>query len=110
MASVTLKNIAAGPIERGLDLTINDREFVVLAGPCSSTIIRAIAGLDCLSKGEISFDDRRIDALGSKDRDVALLNRDYTPYPRLSVFDNLAIGLRRRNFAETEIKKRITAV
>jgi multiple sugar transport system ATP-binding protein len=110
MASVALKNVAAGPLESGLELTIKDREFVVLAGPATSTIIRAIAGLDGLSKGEIFFDDRRIDALAPKDRDVALLNHDYTPYPGLSVFDNLAVGLRRRSFAETEIKKRISAV
>ena len=104
MASVTLK------AENGLNLTIKDREFVVLAGPGTSAITRAIAGLDGVSKSEISFDDRRIDALAPKDRDVAFLNRDYTPYPTLSVFDNLAIGLRRRNFAEPEIKKRIAAV
>src|SRR4051812_30443251 len=110
MATVTLTNVAAGPIESGLDLTIKDREFVVLAGPGTSTIIRVIAGLDSLSKGEIFFYDRRIDGLVPKDRDVAFLSHDYTPYPRLSVFENLAIGLRRQNFAETEIKKRITAV
>jgi len=105
MASVTIKNL-----ESAFDLTIKDREFVVLAGPGTSAIIRAIAGLDGLSQGEIFFDDRRIDGLASKDRDIALLSHDYTPYPGLSVFENLAIGLRRRNFAETEIKKRITAV
>jgi multiple sugar transport system ATP-binding protein len=110
MASVTLKNVAAGAFESGLHLTIQDRQLVVLAGAVTSTIIRAIAGLDGLSKGEIFFDDRRIDTLAPKDRDVALLNHGYTPYPRLSVFDNLAIGLRQRNFAKTEIKKRITAV
>jgi multiple sugar transport system ATP-binding protein len=104
MASVTLKT------ENGLNLTIKDREFVVLAGPGTSAITRAIAGLDGVSKNEISFDDRRIDAFASKDRDVAFLSRDYRPYPALSVFDNLAIALRARNFAEPEIKKRIAAV
>src|SRR4051794_2137624 len=110
MAGVTLRNVAAGPIQGGLDLTIQDREFVVLAGPGISAIIRVIAGLDGLSKGEIFFEDRRIDALAAKDRDLALLDHDYTPYPRLSVFENLAIGLRRRNFADAEIKKRIAVV
>src|SRR6476659_2291099 len=110
MASVTLKNVAAGPIQSGLDLTIQEREFVVLAGPGTSAIIRAIAGLDDLSKGEIFFDDRRIDAVAAKDRDVAFLGHDYIPYPGLSVFENLAIGLRRRNFADAEIRKRITVV
>src|SRR5437762_7880350 len=107
MATVSLKNVAARTIENGVDLTIKDREFVVVAGPEGSTIIRVLAGLDRLSQGEVFFDDRRIDSLAPKDRDVALLNYDYTPYPRLSVFDNLAIEMRGRNFAETEIKKRI---
>ena len=104
MAGVTLKT------ENGLNFRIKDREFVVLAGPGTSAIARAIAGLDGVSTAEISFDDRRIDVLASKDRDVAFLSRDYTPYPTRSVFDNLAIGLRTRNFAEPEIKKRIADV
>jgi multiple sugar transport system ATP-binding protein len=113
MASVTLKKITAGPITTGLDLSIRDREFVVLAGPPgsgTSTIIRVIAGLDDSSQGEIFFDDRRVDGVAPKDRDLALVARDYIPYPRLSVFENIAIGLRRRNFGDAEIKKRIAAV
>ena len=113
MANVTLKNVTGKSIEGGLDLTIGDREFIVLTGPASSgssTIVRLIAGLDRVSQGEILFDDRRIDGLASKDRDVALVARDYTPYPRLSVFENLAMGLRRRNFADKEISKRIADV
>ncbi|HEX4640874.1 MAG TPA: ABC transporter ATP-binding protein [Chthoniobacterales bacterium] len=110
MATVTLKNIATGPIEGGLDLTIHDREFVVLAADGTSTILRLIAGLEDLHGGEILFDDRRVDTVAPKERDVAWLARNYTPYPGLSVFENLAIGLRGRNFAETEIKKRISAV
>jgi multiple sugar transport system ATP-binding protein len=113
MATVTLKKVTAGPIKNGLDLIIRDREFVVLSGPAgsgASTIIRLIAGLDDSSQGEIFFDDRRVDGVAPKDRDVALLTRDYTPYPRLSVFENIAVGLRRRNFGASEIKKRISAV
>jgi multiple sugar transport system ATP-binding protein len=113
MATVTLKRVTVGPITRGLDLTIRDREFVVLAGPRgsgASTIVRLIAGLEELSQGEISFDDRRVDGVSPRDRDVAIVSADYTPYPGLSVFENIAIGLRRRNFGDTEIKKRIAAV
>lgn len=113
MATVTLKNVGSGAIEHGLDLTIRDREFAVLCGPsCGkiSTIFRLIAGLEKPSQGEILFDDRRVNEAAPKDRDVALDTNDYAPYPRLSVFENLAIGLRRRKFAETEIKKRIEAV
>lgn len=113
MATVTLKNVSAGAIERGLDLTIRDREFTVLCGPVGSkisTIVRLIAGLEDASQGDILFDDRQVNAIPPKDRDVALVANDYVPYPRLSVFENVAIGLRRRKFAETEIKKRIDAV
>jgi multiple sugar transport system ATP-binding protein len=113
MATVTLKNVSAAGIERGLDLTIRDREFAVLCGPSRSgisTVIRLIAGLEEASQGDLLFDDRRVNAVPPKDRDVALVTNDYVPYPRLSVFENLAIGLRRRKFAETEIKKRIGSV
>jgi multiple sugar transport system ATP-binding protein len=108
MASVTLKNVSGGAIERGLDLTLGDREFVVLCA--ISTILRLIAGLEDVSQGDLVFDDRRVNDVAPKDRDTALVTHDYLPYPRLSVFENLAIGLRRRKFAEAEIKKRIDAV
>lgn len=106
MSAVTLKNIG------GVDLAIRDREFVVLTGPAdcgSSAIIRLIAGLAEISQGEILFDERRVN-VPPKDRDVALLSRDYTPYPRMTVSENLAIGLERRKFASAEIKKRVAAV
>ena len=107
MSAVTLKNIG------GVDLTIRDREFVVLTGPAgcgSSAIIRLIAGLAEISQGEILFDERRINDVPPKDRDVALLSHDYTPYPGMTVSENLAIGLERRKFASAEIKKRVAAV
>jgi multiple sugar transport system ATP-binding protein len=113
MANVTLKNVIAGPIRSALDLAIGDREFVVLSGPADSgvsTIVRLLAGLERVSEGEIFFDDRKVNGVLPKDRGVGLLARDSAPYPRLSVFDNLAIGLRRQKFAETEIQKRIASV
>jgi multiple sugar transport system ATP-binding protein len=113
MANLVLKNVRGGELESGLDLTIADREFVVLTGPEaqeSAAIVRLIAGLVDASEGDILFDDRRINDLPAKDRDVAFLSYDYEPYPRLSVYENLAIGLKRRQFAETEIKKRIASV
>ena len=113
MANLTLRNFTSGSIKGALDLAIRDREFVVLTGSAesgSSAVVRGIAGLEDVSAGEILFDDRPINGLAPKDRDVVLVAQDYTPYPRLSVFENLAIGLRRRNFAETETKKRIAAV
>jgi ABC-type sugar transport system ATPase subunit len=101
MATVTLKNVSGGAIEHGLDLIIRDREFAVLCGPnrfTISTIARLIAGLEDVSQGDIVFDDRRVNDVPPKDRDVAWVTNDYLPYPRLSVFENLAIGLRRRKF------------
>jgi multiple sugar transport system ATP-binding protein len=103
MASITLKNVPN-------DLAIRDREFVVLVGPGSSAIVRLIAGLENVSQGEILFDERKIHDSAPHDRDVALVSHDYLPYPGLSVFENLAIGLRRRKFSDAEIKKRIAAV
>ncbi|PYI90440.1 MAG: hypothetical protein DME97_17330 [Verrucomicrobia bacterium] len=107
MAAVTLKNIG------GLDLTIHDREFVVLAGPpgCgSSAIVRLMAGLADVSQGDILLDERRMNDVLPKNRDVALLLHDYTPYPAMTVSENLAIGLEHRKFATAEIRKRIAAV
>jgi multiple sugar transport system ATP-binding protein len=111
MANITLKNISAGAMKSGLDLTIPDRDFVVLTGsPESSTIVRLMAGLEEVSNGEILFDGRPVNDVAPKDRDVAFVAHDYTPYPNQSVFENLAVGLRRRKFADTEIRKRIAAV
>lgn len=113
MARVVLKNVGGPEFKSGLDLTIADREFVVLTGPDareSSAIVRLITGLANAPEGNILFDDRPINDLPPKDRDIAFLSHDYEPYPRLSVYENLAIGLKRRQFAETEIKKRIASV
>ncbi|HEY2138574.1 MAG TPA: ATP-binding cassette domain-containing protein, partial [Chthoniobacterales bacterium] len=107
MATVTLKNVG------GVDLTVGDREFAVLAGPpgCgSSAIVRSIAGLTEPVGGSIFFDDQPIDHLAPKDRDLAFLAHDYVPYPSLSVYQNLAIALERRKFANSEIRKRVANV
>jgi len=107
MASVALKNIS------GVDLTIHDREFVVLAGPegCGhSTILRMIAGLAEVSPVEILLAERRINEVPPAERDMAFLSGNYTPYPRMSVYENLAIALDHRRFAKPEISKRVLAV
>src|ERR1700748_1236327 len=112
MAHITLKKVRGNGIETALDLVVGDREFVVLTGPAGSgisAIVRLIAGLDDVSEGEILFDERRINDVAPKDRDVAFVAHDYAPYP-VTVFENLAIGLRRRNFADTEIRKRIASI
>lgn len=117
MASVVLKNISQFgrehfAAEGALDLEIQDREFIVLAGPDGSgksAILRLIAGLEEISHGDILLDDRCINDIRPHDRDIALVSHDYTPYPRMTVYENLAFGLERRKFAKTEIKKRIVA-
>jgi multiple sugar transport system ATP-binding protein len=106
MAKIILRNLGQ------LDLTIHDREFVVLTGPADSDcsrIVRSIAGLEEISTGEILFDDKPIQQLAPKDRDVAVLSHDYTPYPRMTVRQNIAIPLERRQFGKNEIEKRIAA-
>jgi multiple sugar transport system ATP-binding protein len=121
MASVSLKKVTKiYPGKNGrdvtavndLDLEIQDRELVVLAGPANSgisSIVRMIAGLEEVSKGDIFIGDRRASDLPPKDRDVALVPQDYTPYPRMSVYDNLAFGLKLRRFPSAEVKKRVAA-
>jgi multiple sugar transport system ATP-binding protein len=118
MAAVTLKNLSTLgggelPAGGGLNLEIRDREFVVLAGPAgcgNSTILRMIAGVEQVPHGEILLDNRRLNDVPPNGRDVALVSHDYVPYPLMSVYENLAFGLERRNFAKTEIKKRVLAV
>src|SRR5438552_13598690 len=108
MAQVTLKAVSkiySG--KNGIDLTavnnlnleIEDHEFVVLTGPAScgkSSVLRMIAGLEGISKGDIFIGDGRINDVPPKDRVVALVPDSYLPYPRMTVHDNLAFGLKRR--------------
>jgi multiple sugar transport system ATP-binding protein len=121
MANVSLRNLTRiYPGKDGrdrtavnnLNLEIQDREFVVLAGPshCGiSSIVRMIAGLDDVSKGDLFIGDRRANDLPPKDRDIAMVSQDYAPYPRMSVYENVAFGLKRRKFPTAEIKKRVQA-
>lgn len=119
MAKVTLTNVTkvnpgkdgrGGTAINDLNLEIQDREFVILVGPpgCGiSSIVRMIAGLDHASKGDISISDRRINNLPPRDRDIAMVSRNFVPYPRMSAYDNLTFGLKLRKFSDPEIKKRV---
>jgi multiple sugar transport system ATP-binding protein len=121
MANVSLRNLTRiYPGKDGrdrtavnnLNLEIQDREFVVLTGPSHSgisSIVRMIAGLDDVSEGDVFIGDRRANDLLPKDRDVAMVSQDYAPYPRMSVYENLSFGLKRRKFPSAEIKKRVQA-
>lgn len=85
---------------RRIGLTIEDGEFLVLVGPSGcgkSTLLRSIAGLEAITGGEIWVGDRRVDHLPPKARDVAMVFQSYALYPHLSVYDNIAFGLRRLN-------------
>lgn len=123
MASVLLKNItkifppeAAStqaearpkdidrPVLEDINLTIADGEFMVLVGPSGcgkSTLLRLISGLETLTSGKIWVGDRNVDALPPKQRDIAMVFQSYALYPHLSVYDNLAFGLRRARSTST---------
>jgi len=119
MANVSLKTVSkVYPGGKGGDiaavdnvsLEIGDREFVVLVGPSrcgKSSILRMIAGLEEISKGDIFIGDRCVNDVPPKDRAIAMVFQDYALYPHMSVYDNMAFGLKLRKFGKTEIKKRV---
>ncbi len=120
MAKVSIRNVSK--IYRGekgrdviavddVSLEIGDREFVVLVGPSGcgkSTTLRMIAGLEEISRGDILIDDRRVNDLAPKDRDIAMVFQNYALYPHMSVYENMAFGLKLRKHPKAEIKKRVT--
>jgi multiple sugar transport system ATP-binding protein len=95
---------------KDVDLAIADRELVALVGPSGcgkSTTLRMIAGLEDISSGEIRIGGRVVNALPPKDRDVAMVFQNYALYQHMSVYDNLAFGLRNKKRPEDDIKKEI---
>ena len=93
-----------------IDLEVADREFIVLVGPSGcgkSTTLRLIAGLEEITSGEIRIGGRVVNELEPKDRDIAMVFQDYALYPHMSVYENMAFGLRYRKYAKAEIKKRV---
>src|SRR5205814_6879205 len=94
----------------GLNLTIEDKEFLVLVGPSGcgkSTTLRMIAGLEEISRGTISVDGRIVNDLEPKDRDVAMVFQNYALYPHMTVYENMAFGLKLRKYPKSEIEKRV---
>ena len=92
------------------DLDIEDREFVVLVGPSGSgktTLLRIIAGLEHVSAGDVLFDDVRVNDVDVGDRDIAMVFQNYGLYPHMSVYDNMAFGLRRRRLSTADIDARV---
>jgi multiple sugar transport system ATP-binding protein len=95
---------------KGIDLDIADEEFVVLVGPSGcgkSTTLRMIAGLEEITGGEILIAGEVVNDVPPRDRDIAMVFQNYALYPHMSVFDNMAFGLKLRKFPKAEIKRRV---
>src|SRR5436190_3482675 len=114
MARVLLKNLNKKYDDvhavKDVNLEIRDREFVVLVGPSGcgkTTTLRMVAGLEEISSGEIQIDEQRINELAPMDRDIAMVFQNYALYPHMSVYDNMAFGLRMRKFGRDEIERRV---
>ena len=113
MASLSLRGIYKrypGGVVAVSDFTMNikDKEFIVLVGPSGcgkSTTLRMIAGLEEISEGEMFIGDRLVNDVAPKDRDIAMVFQNYALYPHMSVFDNMAFGLKLRKVPKDEIKK-----
>jgi len=92
------------------NLHIQDKEFIVFVGPSGcgkSTTLRMIAGLEEISKGDFYIDDKRVNDVAPKDRDIAMVFQNYALYPHMNVYDNMAFGLKLRKFPKAEIEQRV---
>jgi len=116
MASLSLQHIYK-KYEGGVvavsdfNLEIADKEFIILVGPSGcgkSTTLRMIAGLEDISEGEIYIGERLINDVLPKDRDIAMVFQNYALYPHMTVFDNMAFGLKLRKLAKDDIKRRVS--
>jgi len=95
-----------------VDLEIRDGEFLVLVGPSGcgkSTVLRMIAGLEEITEGTMKIGDRVVNDIAPKDRDIAMVFQNYALYPHMSVFDNMAFGLKLRKLPKDEIRRRVEA-
>ena len=94
----------------GVTTEVADGEFIVIVGPSGcgkSTLLRMVAGLEAITSGEIAIGDRVVNALEPKDRDIAMVFQNYALYPHMSVFDNMAYGLKIRGFTKDDIRARV---
>ena len=115
MAQVSIRKVVKsyeGGVQavKGIDLEIADEEFVVLVGPSGcgkSTTLRMIAGLEEISGGEIWIGGDVVNDVPPRDRDIAMVFQNYALYPHMSVFENMAFGLKLRKFPKAEIKRRV---
>ena len=118
MASISLRNVVkryrTGKTElqviHGVNAEITDREFIVIVGPSGcgkSTLLRMVAGLEEISEGDIAIGDRVVNDLEPAERDIAMVFQNYALYPHMTVFDNMAYGLKIQKLPIEEIKQRV---
>ena len=115
MASLNLKNIykvydSGVTAVTDFNLDIEDKEFIVFVGPSGcgkSTTLRMIAGLEEISKGELYIDGELVNNRAPKDRDIAMVFQNYALYPHMTVYDNMAFGLKLRKMPKPEIDQRV---
>lgn len=116
MANLSLKNIYKkyqGDVVAVSDFNaeIQDKEFIILVGPSGcgkSTTLRMIAGLEEITDGELYIDNKLVNDIAPKDRDIAMVFQNYALYPHMTVFENMAFGLKLRKTPKDEIKRRVT--
>src|SRR6202011_5211141 len=95
---------------KDVNLEIRDKEFLVLVGPSGcgkTTTLRMVAGLESITSGEVVIGNRVVNELPPMDRDIAMVFQNYALYPHMSVYDNMAFGLKMRKFDRAEIGKRV---
>ncbi|MFO1282762.1 MAG: sn-glycerol-3-phosphate import ATP-binding protein UgpC [Burkholderiales bacterium] len=114
MAKVEFRNVrksyGALQVIHGVDARVADGEFIVIVGPSGcgkSTLLRMVAGLEAITDGEIVIGDRVVNTLEPKDRDIAMVFQNYALYPHMSVYDNMAYGLRIRGMSKPDIDERV---
>ncbi|HRI46879.1 MAG TPA: sn-glycerol-3-phosphate ABC transporter ATP-binding protein UgpC [Ignavibacteriaceae bacterium] len=115
MAEVKLVNVnkiyeGCNTAVRDVSFEIKDKEFVVLVGPSGcgkSTTLRMVAGLEEISTGELYIDNKLVNDVSPKDRDIAMVFQNYALYPHMTVYENMAFGLKLRKFSKEEINKRV---
>jgi sn-glycerol 3-phosphate transport system ATP-binding protein len=116
MATLTLENVrksfGATDVIHGVDIDVQDGEFIVIVGPSGcgkSTLLRMVAGLEGITSGEIRIGDRRVNEAEPMERNIAMVFQNYALYPHMSVFDNMAYGLKIAKTPKDEIAARVAS-